>query len=91
MLAFVPGVIESCDVFAIVKPVSNPAWFVMYGYSRIVRHILIVNMLLAAADAGANLGTLAVLEGTPEVAVGANERLTVEVPGSGEFEATAAV
>jgi hypothetical protein len=64
---------------------------VIYGYSRIVRHIATVNIVLAALESPANLGTLAVLEGTPEVAVGAKERLTLEAPGAGEFEATAEV
>ena len=52
--------------------------------------MLIVKILLAAVEDPTNRGMLAVLEGTPDVVVGAKERLTVEVPGSGELVATAA-
>jgi hypothetical protein len=89
LLAPVIGTIESCEVFAIAMPVSKPPWFVRYGYSRIVRHMLIVNMVLAAVEDPMNLGMLAVLEGTPDVAVGAKDRLTVELPAAGELVATA--
>jgi hypothetical protein len=52
---------------------------------------LIVNIVVAADEGPTNLGTLAVADGTPDVAVGAKERLTVELPGSGELVATAAM
>jgi hypothetical protein len=48
-------------------------------------------MFLAAALSAANRGTLKLWRFTPDVAVGANERLTVEVSGCGEFWATLAV
>jgi hypothetical protein len=51
---------------------------------------LITNIVLAAVEDPTNLGMLAVLDGTPDVVVGAKERLTVALPGSGELVATAA-
>jgi len=47
--------------------------------------MLIENMFLAALLSAANRGTLKLWEFVADVAVGANERLTVEVPGTGEF------
>src|SRR5689334_16139652 len=67
-----PVVHGSCDVLAISIPVSKPAWLVIYGYSRIVRHIATVNMDLAALASAMKRGMVKVLEAAaPALAVNA--------------------
>src|SRR5690349_9571415 len=78
------------------NPVSKPWMLVTYGYNRIVRHILIVNMFLAAFGSAINLGMFNELEAAAPLlaenvgGAGAKLRLTVAVPGGGVFCATLA-
>src|SRR5215467_13235371 len=89
--AWAPVPNGSVLVFAIASPVSKPAIFVTYGYSRIVRQILMLKMFLAALGSAINLGIESELEAAaPLLALnvggaGAKLRLTVAVPGGGEF------
>ena len=74
----------SAVVFAIAMPVSNPAWFVTNGKSKLHVQELIVNKLEAVLG-WQKRGIGALLEAVGVVDSGAKFTAIVAVPGAGRF------